>query len=247
MMTNVVECEFDALEVGMALEVVFEQVSDDPQVTSPVVPPVQGASASGSDVSNATGASDRVERVQLPVRGPAPRGVPGAARGAERLAEPDRLAARARPQDPRAHPARVHGDPAQPCRASRRHARLAREVGATWDEVLGSIMLTCPAFGMLARGRGDPARARRLRRRAPKWTKTTTMSDAGPFRDPAARSPIATGPSGPAGRDGELRFLRCQDCRYCDPPATSVLCPMCHSKDIESRRCRDGRRCTPSP
>jgi alkylhydroperoxidase/carboxymuconolactone decarboxylase family protein YurZ len=32
----------------------------------------------------------------------------------------------------------------------RRHARLAREVGADWDEVLGSIMLTLPAFGMLA-------------------------------------------------------------------------------------------------
>jgi len=31
-----------------------------------------------------------------------------------------------------------------------RHARLAREVGAEWDEVLGSIMLTVPAFGMLA-------------------------------------------------------------------------------------------------
>ncbi|MBM3660515.1 MAG: hypothetical protein FJW95_13570 [Actinobacteria bacterium] len=30
----------------------------------------------------------------------------------------------------------------------RRHSRLAREVGATWDEVLGSIMLTCVAFGV---------------------------------------------------------------------------------------------------
>ena len=32
----------------------------------------------------------------------------------------------------------------------RRHAQLAREVGAEWEEVLGSIMLTTPAFGMLA-------------------------------------------------------------------------------------------------
>jgi hypothetical protein len=31
-----------------------------------------------------------------------------------------------------------------------RHARLAREVGATWEDVLGSIMLTCPGFGVLA-------------------------------------------------------------------------------------------------
>lgn len=30
----------------------------------------------------------------------------------------------------------------------RRHARLAREVGATWDEVLGSIMLTSVMFGV---------------------------------------------------------------------------------------------------
>jgi hypothetical protein len=26
---------------------------------------------------------------------------------------------------------------------------LAREVGASWEDVLGSIMLTCPAFGLL--------------------------------------------------------------------------------------------------
>ena len=30
-----------------------------------------------------------------------------------------------------------------------RHARLAREVGASWEEILGSIMLTCPGFGLL--------------------------------------------------------------------------------------------------
>ena len=34
-------------------------------------------------------------------------------------------------------------------RGVERHARLAREVGASWDEVLGSIMLTCPGFGVL--------------------------------------------------------------------------------------------------
>jgi alkylhydroperoxidase/carboxymuconolactone decarboxylase family protein YurZ len=31
-----------------------------------------------------------------------------------------------------------------------RHAMLAREVGATWADVVGSIMLTTPAFGILA-------------------------------------------------------------------------------------------------
>lgn len=30
-----------------------------------------------------------------------------------------------------------------------RHAGLAREVGASWDEVLGSMMLTVPGFGLL--------------------------------------------------------------------------------------------------
>jgi len=31
----------------------------------------------------------------------------------------------------------------------KRHAKLAAEVGATWDEVAGSIVLTEPAFGLL--------------------------------------------------------------------------------------------------
>jgi hypothetical protein len=30
-----------------------------------------------------------------------------------------------------------------------RHAMLAAEVGATWDEIVGSIVLTQPAFGLL--------------------------------------------------------------------------------------------------
>lgn len=29
-----------------------------------------------------------------------------------------------------------------------RHAMLAREVGASWEEVVGSIMLTTPSFGI---------------------------------------------------------------------------------------------------
>ena len=30
-----------------------------------------------------------------------------------------------------------------------RHAMLAKEVGASWEEILGSIMLTLPGFGLL--------------------------------------------------------------------------------------------------
>jgi alkylhydroperoxidase/carboxymuconolactone decarboxylase family protein YurZ len=37
-----------------------------------------------------------------------------------------------------------------------RHARLAAEVGATWEDVLGSIMLTTPAFGILAAAQAMP-------------------------------------------------------------------------------------------
>jgi alkylhydroperoxidase/carboxymuconolactone decarboxylase family protein YurZ len=31
----------------------------------------------------------------------------------------------------------------------RRHAQFAHEVGASWEEILGSIMLTTPGFGLL--------------------------------------------------------------------------------------------------
>lgn len=31
----------------------------------------------------------------------------------------------------------------------RRHAMLAKEVGASWEEIFGSIMLTLPGFGLL--------------------------------------------------------------------------------------------------
>ena len=37
-----------------------------------------------------------------------------------------------------------------------RHAGLAREVGAAWDEVLGSIMLTIPGFGLLPAAEAIP-------------------------------------------------------------------------------------------
>jgi uncharacterized OB-fold protein len=55
------------------------------------------------------------------------------------------------------------------------------------------------------------------------------MSDA-PFRVlPAITERNA--PFWNAGRDGVLRFQRCQDCRYWIHPH-SVLCPNCHSKRI---------------
>ena len=44
-----------------------------------------------------------------------------------------------------------------------RHAQLAREVGATWEEILGSIMLTVPGHGLLPAVEAIPHAAPRLR------------------------------------------------------------------------------------
>jgi alkylhydroperoxidase/carboxymuconolactone decarboxylase family protein YurZ len=41
-----------------------------------------------------------------------------------------------------------------------RHARLAAEVGATWDEISGSILLTEPAFGIVLAIQALPAARR---------------------------------------------------------------------------------------
>src|ERR1700692_5019289 len=38
-----------------------------------------------------------------------------------------------------------------------RHARLAAEVGATWDDIAGSILLTEPAFGIVLAIQALPA------------------------------------------------------------------------------------------
>jgi hypothetical protein len=41
-----------------------------------------------------------------------------------------------------------------------RHAMLAREVGASWEEILGSIMLTIPSNGLLAAVQAIPSARR---------------------------------------------------------------------------------------
>ena len=41
-----------------------------------------------------------------------------------------------------------------------RHARLAAEVGATWDDIAGSILLTQPAFGIVLAIQALPAARR---------------------------------------------------------------------------------------
>jgi alkylhydroperoxidase/carboxymuconolactone decarboxylase family protein YurZ len=47
-----------------------------------------------------------------------------------------------------------------------RHARLAAEVGATWDEISGSILLTEPAFGIVLAIQALPAARRGFKQAA---------------------------------------------------------------------------------
>jgi alkylhydroperoxidase/carboxymuconolactone decarboxylase family protein YurZ len=49
-----------------------------------------------------------------------------------------------------------------------RHARLAAEVGATWDEIAGSILLTEPAFGIVLAIQALPAARRGFKEGAEK-------------------------------------------------------------------------------
>ncbi len=44
--------------------------------------------------------------------------------------------------------------------AVQRHAMLAHEVGATWDEVMGTIMLSVPSLGLLPAVEAMPAARR---------------------------------------------------------------------------------------
>ena len=108
-----------------------------------------------------------------------------------------------------------------------RHARLAREVGATWEEVLGSIMLTTPGFGMLCAVEAMP-HARRGFDAAPR-TRSRLTADA---MSPDAELPFRILPEvtdrnrffWTGGEQNELRFLRCDDCRYYIHPPTPI-CP----------------------
>jgi alkylhydroperoxidase/carboxymuconolactone decarboxylase family protein YurZ len=54
-----------------------------------------------------------------------------------------------------------------------RHARLAAEVGATWDEIAGSILLTEPAFGILLAIEALPAARRGFKVGAAAWSESS--------------------------------------------------------------------------
>ncbi len=126
----------------------------------------------------------------------------------------------------------------------RRHAMLAKEVGASWDEILGSIMLTLPGFGLLPGGRGDPARPRRLRRRA-RSPKRTTDERRRPVPDPAPHHRPE-----PALLDRRAPRASCGSC------AARTTAPTCTrrrraarsatARTSPSRRCRAAPPCTRS-
>jgi alkylhydroperoxidase/carboxymuconolactone decarboxylase family protein YurZ len=59
-----------------------------------------------------------------------------------------------------------------------RHARLAAEVGATWDDIAGSILLTQPAFGIVLAIQALPAARRGFK-----------QGSAEPIEDDGADSP----------------------------------------------------------
>ncbi len=172
--------------------------------------------------------------------------VPRAPRRAEGVAQPDRLAAGARPQDPRAHPHGVHRDRPQTCR-HRAPRPLARRWAPPGTTCSGSIMLTVPGFGVRRGGRGHPARPSRLRRCAdPEDDDEEGLSERTTRAVPD--SPAITDRNEPfwtGGADGELRFQRCQECGYWIHPPTPV-CPMCLSKDLAYEAVSGRATCTPS-
>jgi alkylhydroperoxidase/carboxymuconolactone decarboxylase family protein YurZ len=58
-----------------------------------------------------------------------------------------------------------------------RHARLAAEVGATWDEIAGSILLTEPAFGILLAIEALPAARRGFKVGSAAWAEGSSEDE----------------------------------------------------------------------
>jgi alkylhydroperoxidase/carboxymuconolactone decarboxylase family protein YurZ len=129
----------------MPLEVLFQETSED--VTIPVFRPRGPSARPGSGVAIVITVAEEQQDWNFPFEGPR-RGLPvvAAAQNAW-LSQIDSLKA----PDRKTHElirmacTVILRNPA----GVRRHAMLAKEVGASWDEILGSIMLTLPGFGLL--------------------------------------------------------------------------------------------------
>jgi alkylhydroperoxidase/carboxymuconolactone decarboxylase family protein YurZ len=82
-----------------------------------------------------------------------------------------------------------------------RHARLAAEVGATWDEIAGSILLTEPAFGILLAIEAFPAARRGYKSGAATFAGEDGDDNNGPNND-NSENPQNAGGSESAGTAG---------------------------------------------
>ena len=134
----------------------------------------------------------------------------------------------ARPQDPRAHPAGLLGDPAQPAASSA--TRCWPPSSAPWEDVVGTLVLTQPSFGSCRPSRRAPRP--RASRGLDARTRRPTMTEpeaARPFRVLPAVVPenehFWTG-----GAEGELRFLRCDACGWWLHPPADL--PECLSREL---------------
>jgi alkylhydroperoxidase/carboxymuconolactone decarboxylase family protein YurZ len=88
-----------------------------------------------------------------------------------------------------------------------RHAKLAAEVGATWDEVAGSILLTEPAFGIML------------------------AMEALPY----ARRGFKAGSTSASAPAGEASDTQSRDTQSPDTQSRDTLSPDTQSRDTQSR------------
>ena len=126
----------------------------------------------------------------------------------------------------------------------RRHAQLAREVGATWEEILGSIMLTVPGHGLLPAVEAIPHARTRVRRSARSRTGVTVPdveAAAPPFRIlPKLDRPQPRLLDGRRARRAALLAL--PGLRLLHPSAAADLPDRPLEEPRRPRRCRAGRR-----
>ena len=129
----------------------------------------------------------------------------------------------------------------------RRHAMLAHEVGATWEEVLGSIMLTTPGVGLLPAVRRSRSHA--TVSTAPRPPKPSDGDNDVGLRGAVPHPAEAHRPQPEllAGRRaGRARLLALPGRRLLHPSARSRSARCATRRTWRPRPCRGGRRSRPT-